>query len=178
MINTVHDVDLLHLFMGPIVRVQTEKTISRRGFEAEEGAAIIFKFRSGAVGTFLLCDNAPSPYGWEFGTGDLPAFPATGQDFYRIFGTDATLSVPDMTRWSYDGVADKNWHGKIEGRRLEHGEGVPFELQLAHFVGVIRGEEEPRSTAESGLAALIVCEAIKTSLETGVAVDIEPYELA
>ncbi|OIW30047.1 hypothetical protein CONLIGDRAFT_714484, partial [Coniochaeta ligniaria NRRL 30616] len=88
MINLVHDVDLLHLFLGPIARVQTEKIPARRGYEAEEGGAVIFKFRSGAVGTFLFCDNAPSPYGWEFGTGDLASFPKTGEDFYRVFGTD------------------------------------------------------------------------------------------
>ncbi|KAB5554739.1 hypothetical protein GE09DRAFT_1222213 [Coniochaeta sp. 2T2.1] len=79
MINLVHDMDLLHLFLGPIERVQTEKVVSCRGYEAEEGGAVTFKFRSGAVGTFLFCDNAPSPYGWEFGTGDLAdKFPKTG----------------------------------------------------------------------------------------------------
>ncbi|KAB5572659.1 hypothetical protein GE09DRAFT_1282982 [Coniochaeta sp. 2T2.1] len=179
MINLVHDVDLLHLFLGPIARVQTEKVVSRRGYEAEEGGAVTFKFRSGAVGTFLFCDNAPSPYGWEFGTGDLSAkFPKTGQDFYRVFGTEATLSVPDMTRWSYDGVEEKSWLGKIAGRKGDVEEGVAFDLQLAHFVKVIQGEEEPRSTAESGLAALIVCEAVKKSLEMGAAVELEPYELS
>ncbi|KAL1859691.1 hypothetical protein VTK73DRAFT_7498 [Phialemonium thermophilum] len=178
MINVVHDVDLLHLFLGPIVRVQTEKSVSRRGYAAEEGGAVIFKFKSGAIGTLLFCDNCPSPYGWEFGTGDQAQFPATGQDFYRVFGTEGTLSVPDLTRWSYDGVEPKNWNGKMTARKVERREGVAFELQLAHFVRVIRGEEDPRSTPESGLAALMVCEAIKKSLETGTAVDIEPYELS
>ncbi|OIW32722.1 NAD(P)-binding protein [Coniochaeta ligniaria NRRL 30616] len=175
LINLIHDVDLLHYFLGPIVRVQTEKTVSRRGFEAEEGAAIIFKFGSGTIGTFLLCDNVVSPFGWEFGTGESPWFPHTGQDFYRFFGTDASLSVPDMTRWSYTGT--KSWMEKITGEKIPVGTGEPIENQLAHFVRVIRGEEQPRCTLDAGLAALIVCEAVKESLERGTAVDIEPYEL-
>ncbi|KAK1762428.1 NAD(P)-binding protein [Phialemonium atrogriseum] len=177
LINLVHDVDLLHSFLGPIVRVHAEKTPSRRGFESEEGAAIIFRFKTGAVGTFFLCDNVATPFGWEFGTGEDPRFPLSRQDCYRIFGTDATLSVPDMTRWSYDGCAVKSWEGEMTSQRLEVDAGVAFERQLAHFVGVIRDREEPRCTPEAGLAALIVCEAVKKSLETEAPVDIEPYSL-
>ncbi|KAB5554738.1 hypothetical protein GE09DRAFT_1222212 [Coniochaeta sp. 2T2.1] len=82
--------------------------------------------------------------------------------------------MPDMTQWSSDGVEEKNWPGKIAGRKSDVGEGVAFDLQLADFVKGIRGEEEPRSTAETGLAALIVCEAVKKALETGTAVELEP----
>lgn len=177
LINLIHDVDLLHAFLGPIVRVQADATASRRGFEAEEGAAIIFRFKNGAVGTFFLCDNVVSPFGWEYGTGEDPRFPTTGKDFYRIFGTDATLSVPDMTRWSYDGRAAKSWEEKMTSDRLEIGTGVAFDRQLAHFVEVIRGREEPKCTPAAGLAALIICEAVKKSLETQAPVDVEPYSL-
>ncbi|KAH8885277.1 NAD(P)-binding protein [Thozetella sp. PMI_491] len=177
LINLVHDVDLLHHFLGPIVRVQTEKTISRRGFEAEEGAAIIFKFKSGVVGTFFLCDNVPSPYGWDFGTGENPNFPNSGQDFYRIFGTEASFSVPDMTRWSYDSKGQQSWNEKMVPEKIDIGTGVSFELQLAHFLRVIASQEVPSCTPEAGLAALIVCEAIKKSLESGTPVDILEYEL-
>jgi hypothetical protein len=44
----------------------------------------------------------PSPYSFEAGTGENPIVPKQGEDFYRIFGSNATLSVPDMTRWSYE----------------------------------------------------------------------------
>lgn len=59
LINLVHEIDLLHHMFGPITRVHAEKTISRRGFKAEEGAALIFRFSSGVVGTFVVSDNCP-----------------------------------------------------------------------------------------------------------------------
>lgn len=72
LINLIHDVDLLHFFFGPIVCIQADKTISQREFEAEGGVAIIFRFASGILGTFFLCDNVASPFDWEHGTGDSP----------------------------------------------------------------------------------------------------------
>lgn len=56
-------------------------------------------------------------------------------------------------------------------------EEVPFDLQLQHFVNVIRGKELPSCSAQAGLATLIVCNAIKEALETGSAVDLESYDL-
>ncbi|EGY16684.1 quinate utilization oxidoreductase QutH [Verticillium dahliae VdLs.17] len=66
--------DLLHFLFGPITSVHAEKTLSQRGFEADEGAALTLRFRSGVVGSFVLADT----------------------DFYRIPGTDGSLGVPDM----------------------------------------------------------------------------------
>jgi predicted dehydrogenase len=52
------DIDLLHYVLGPTVRVHAEKSVSRRKHagqdendQAEEGAALILKFASGALGT-------------------------------------------------------------------------------------------------------------------------------
>lgn len=70
LINIVHEVDLLHHFFGPIERVQTECTISQRGFETDEGAAVTFRFLNGVVGTFFVCDNVPSPCSFKAGTGE------------------------------------------------------------------------------------------------------------
>jgi predicted dehydrogenase len=62
------DIDLLHYVLGPTVRVHAEKSVSRRKHagqdendQAEEGAALILKFASGALGTFLLSDSVASP---------------------------------------------------------------------------------------------------------------------
>jgi predicted dehydrogenase len=177
LINLIHEVDLLHHFFGPIVRVHAEKTPSKRGYEAEEGAALTFRFKSGVVGTFLISDNVPSPYNFESGTGENPLIPKVDNvDFYRIFGTNATLSVPDMMKWSY-GKGKKTWHESISQTKVRVGDTVPFELQLAHFVSVIRGEEEPSCSGQAGLAALIVCNAVRDAIESGQTVSIEPYEL-
>lgn len=177
LINMIHEVDLLHHLVGPVVRVYAEKTRSRRKFDAEEGAAITLRFENGAVGSFLLSDNVPSPHSFEAGTGENPLIPRTGQDFYRIFGSEATLSVPDLRRWSYDdhqGTATtaKSWHAQMAVRQIPVTPKIPFESQLDHFLEVIRGNEDPKCTGKDGLAALIVCDALKRSLETGLPVDI------
>lgn len=175
LINMIHEVDLLHYLFGPIVRIHAEKTVSQRGFEAEEGAVLTIRFKSGAVGSFIISDNLPSPYNFEAGTGENPLIPKSGQDFYRIFGTEGSLSVPDMTTWSYTGKT-KSWNTELVKENIPVPEGIPFELQLNHFVKVIRDQESPSCTAEAGLAALAVCQAIKEALEGNTTVEVEPFD--
>ncbi|KAL1956993.1 hypothetical protein VTO42DRAFT_6482 [Malbranchea cinnamomea] len=178
-INLVHDIDLLHHLFGPIVRVYAEQTRAQRPnppHDAEEGAAVTLRFASGVVGTFLLCDATPSPHNFEAGTGENPMIPQTGletgSDFYRIFGSEACLSVPDMRRWSYDGRQEKSWTQKLAVETFDVPDATPFDLQLAHFVDVIRGNAEPSCSGVDGLRALVVCDAIKRALESNQPVDV------
>lgn len=183
-INLVHDIDLMHHLFGPIVRVQAEKTLPQRPsppHDADEGAALTLRFASGVVGTFLVCDAAPSPHNFESGTGENPMIPhrREGSDFYRIFGSDASLSVPDLTRWSYDGQPEKSWSNPLTVEKIPlPDESAPFDLQLEHFVDVIHGDANPSCSAEEGLRALIVCKAVQTAMQTGQPVDIPVDPLA
>lgn len=185
-INLVHDIDLMHHLFGPIVRVQAERTRPQRPsppHDADEGAALTLRFASGVVGTFLVCDATPSPYNFETGTGENPLIPRSppgdGSGFYQIFGSDASLSVPDLTRWSYDGRPEKSWsHPLTEDKIPLPDHAAPFDLQLAHFVDVIRGEASPSCSGEEGLRALIVCEAVQKAIQTGQPVDIKVDLLA
>ncbi|KAF2473465.1 NAD(P)-binding protein, partial [Lindgomyces ingoldianus] len=171
-INLIHEIDILHHLFGPIVRVYAEKTVSQRGYLADEGAAITLKFASGIVGTFLLSDAVVSPHSFESGTGENPMIPEVGQDFYRIFGSEGSLSVPDMTMWKYPS-STRSWTEKLDRENLEvPGMGIPFELQMSHFVKVIKGQEEPSCSGIDGLRALAVCEAIKKAMEVSKPVDI------
>lgn len=169
LINFIHEIDLMHYLFGPVARIHAEKTISRRGRQdadsAEEGAAITLSFASGIVGTFLIADNVASPHSFEQGTGENPILPKSGADFYRIFGTKGTLSVPDMTL-SYYTNGEASWLNKIDSRQLSvpNAEVAPFDSQLNHFVAVCRGEQEPTCPGEEGLRALAVCEAIRDAL--------------
>lgn len=172
LINLVHDVDILQFLLGPIIRVSAEETIKQRNFNAEEGAAVLLKFQSGCVGTFVVSDAVPSPHNFESGTGENPNIPSTGMDFYRIFGTEASLSVPDMKRWSYDG-REKSWTQELKEETLGVEESkIPFELQVEQFVRVVRGLEEPMCSGEDAVRALIVVEAVKKAMKEGVAIDI------
>ncbi|EXJ78917.1 oxidoreductase [Capronia epimyces CBS 606.96] len=172
LINLIHEIDLMHYLLGPITRVYAEPIPSRRGFDADEGAAITLRFKSGAVGSFLLSDNVPSPHNFEAGTGENPLIPQAGKDFYRLFGSEATLSVPDLTIWSYANTTVKSWLSPLTTEEVTVDVKTPFESQLAHFIKVIKGAEEPSCSGADGLRALIVCDALKQSLETGAPVDV------
>ena len=178
-INLIHDIDILHYLFGPIERVYAERTRPQRPsppHDAEEGAAITLKFESGIVGTFLLCDATPSPHNFEAGTGENPMIPQTGEDtgsdFYRIFGSEASLSVPDMRRWSYDGREEKSWTQTLVMERFKVKTATPFDLQLAHFVDVIQDKADPSCSGVEGLKALVVCEAVQRALESNQPVDL------
>ncbi|KAJ5894016.1 hypothetical protein N7495_005707 [Penicillium taxi] len=182
-INLVHDIDLMHHLFGPIVRVQAERITPQRPkpHDADEGAALTLRFASDVVGTFLVCDATPSPHSFEVGTGENPMIVPTdnGSDFYRIFGSEASLSVPDLTRWSYDGKPEKSWSQPLTIDKIDLPDNVaPFDLQIAHFVDVVRGVAEPSCTGEEGLRALVVCEAIQKAMQTGQPVDIAVDPLA
>ena len=144
MINLIHEVDILQYLLGPITRVHAEQTLSQRKHEVEEGAAILLRFASGVVGTFLLCDATPSEHNFESATGENPIIPKAGVDCYRIFGTDGSLSVGDM-RLNVNPVGlEKSWSNSLCESTLEVDEAIPFDEQVSHFVQVISGREEPR----------------------------------
>ncbi len=155
------------------MRVYAEQTMSQRSHEVEEGAAILLRFASGVVGTFILSDATPSPHFFESATGENPTIPQFGKDVYRIFGTEGTLSVGDMMVTTCLPDDAKSWTSRLCESRLVVAPVVPFDEQIKHFVRVVRREEEPRCSGEDGLNALKVCEAIKTALTTKLPVDIE-----
>lgn len=176
LINLIHEIDILHFLFGPIEHVYAEEVAKQRGYEAEEGAAIVLRFASGAVGTFVLADAVPSPHNFESGTAENPLVPRTGMDFYRIFGTDGSLSVPDMRLWTYAMGKEKSWTEMLVEEQI-HVEDtkVPFELQVDHFVRVIKDEEGPVCGGKDGLSALVVCDAIRTAIKGGgKLVQVEP----
>jgi predicted dehydrogenase len=175
LINLVHEIDILHYLLGPIVRVYAEETLSTRGHDAEEGAAVVLKFESGVVGTFLLCDSAPSAHSFEAGTGENPMIPRSGRDFYRVFGTGGTLSVGDMKVERYRERADGGegaWSDEVVEEDIKVGSEVPFDEQIGHLVRVVRGLEGPRCSIKDGLRAVIVAEAVRKAMRTGVPVNI------
>jgi predicted dehydrogenase len=183
LINLIHEVDLLQYLLGPIVLVSALQTKKTRGFDAEEGAAILLQFESGVVGTFILSDTVPSPWNFEAGTGENPTIPHVPKEdgaggFYRIMGTEASLSVPDLTRWSYDGKKNKSWT-EILGKEdlVVDREKVPFDLQVQHFCEVVRDGAKPSCTGEEGLRAMVVCEAVKRAMSSGRAVEIKGLDI-
>ena len=119
---------------GPVVRIHAEQTISKRSESnapdaAEEGAAISMRFASGVVSTFVLSDKVPSPHSFEQGTGENPLLPSSGADVYRIFGTNGTLSFPDMIMLSSYGNGKRSWENQIlmQWQETENIDVAPFD---------------------------------------------------
>lgn len=172
LINLVHEVDILQYLFGSIVRVHAEQTISQRGHEAEEGAAVLLRFASGVVGTFILSDAVVANHGFESGTGDNPIIPRSRKDFYRIFGSDGMLSVGDMKLSKHEHSDEKSWANLLIEEDVFVGREVPFDEQVKNFVRVVSGLEEPRCSGEDALKALIVCDAIQKAMDSGNAMDV------
>lgn len=127
LINFIHDLDLLQYLLGPIVRVYAEPLPCQRRPEGpddhvDEGAALTLRFANGCCGTFLCSDNVTSPFNFESGTGENPLIPHNEamSGFYRIFGTDGTLSVPDMTLFHQKSVPKEQqlWWRSVEHSKL------------------------------------------------------------
>lgn len=173
LVNLVHELDVLSYLLGPITRVYAEQTPSTRGNAVEEGAAVTLRFASGAVGTFLLSDAAPSAHSFEAGTGENPLIPRAGRDFYRILGTEGTLSVGDMRVERYAEGGSRGWEEVVVEEAVEVGSEVPFDEQVRHFVRVVRGEEEPRCSVEDGVRAVRVAEAVLRAMREGVPVEVD-----
>ena len=106
LINLIHDLDLLQYLLGPIEKVYAELLTKQRtdlkgrdvDLLVDEGAALTLKFENGCCGTFICSDNVTSPFSFEAGTGENPTIPFNDSiaGFYRIFGSNGTLSVPDL----------------------------------------------------------------------------------
>jgi predicted dehydrogenase len=163
LINLIHEIDILRFICGEIESITAQLQSGFREHPKEETAAIIVRFQSGVLGTFLLSDVTPSPWNWEHATGENVSFPQTGQNSYHFLCSEACLEFPNLKIWTPDGNPDWNHLMKVEERP------VPLEdaylAQCRHFCGVIRGEEEPRITAEDASKTLAATLAVFESAE-------------
>lgn len=165
LINLIHVVDDLRALCGDVDAVMAVTSSAARGFAVEDTAAILFRFRSGALGTLSISDAAAAPWSWEMTSGENPAYPCTEEAAYLVAGTDASLSVPRLEVWSH-GEA-RSWWSPIRRERTTPPDADPLTLQLAHFVKVVRGEAAPYPSVAEGLATLRATIAVTRSAETG-----------
>ncbi|WP_299729023.1 Gfo/Idh/MocA family oxidoreductase [uncultured Tateyamaria sp.] len=169
-INLIHDVDVLMYLCGPIAQVQALESNRIRGTAAEEVSVAILRFASGTLGTLNLSDTALGPWSWELTAGENPAYPKTDQSSYLIGGTHGSLALPNLSVWSQKDGPD--WWAPIDQTRIPVPTSDPLSAQLLHFAEVIAGRAAPLVSAEDGLRAVQVIEAIKQAAQTGTAVDI------
>jgi myo-inositol 2-dehydrogenase/D-chiro-inositol 1-dehydrogenase len=178
MINLVHDLDILQYLFGPIHQIYAELLDKQRNYDSDEGAVLTLKFKNGISGTFICSDNVTSPFNFESGTGENPTIPFSDdlQGVYRIFGSNGTLSMPDLNLF-YQPLAltddENSWLNPIIKKPLVDDRNktlysmLPFDLQLQHFVNIINGTEAPSCTADDGMSALLCIDAVARSVESG-----------
>ena len=164
-VNLAHDIDLLIHLCGDIQSVQGQETKSLRGYENEDVAAAILKFTNGAIGTISVSDTVVAPWSWELTSKENPIYPHTKESCYFIGGTNASLSLPDLTLWNNNGL--RSWWQDLEKISLNIIPSDPLVMQINHFANVIQNKEEPLVSGEEGLKTLYVLEAIQESIKSG-----------
>jgi len=164
-VNLVHDIDLIRYLCGDVISVQAQAAPSMRGFKNEDVAAAVMCFENGAIGTITVSDTIVAPWSWELTARENPAYPPTTQSCYLLGGTHGSLSLPDLTLWQNNGV--RSWWQPIAATTLPRETSDPLINQIAHFVAVIEGKEQPLVSGDEGLKTLQVIEAIQNSAKSG-----------
>lgn len=173
LINLIHEIGNLRSLCGEIVSVQAAASSTTRGFEVEDTAAMLLRFASGALGTFILSDTAAAARSWEQTSQenkDYASYP--DEDCYGVVGTQGSLSIPTMRLKRFEPGQPRSWfepmtESVVEGQRQD-----PLALQLSHFCAVIRGEAAPLVSVRDGLQNLRVVEALAEAARSGAVVEI------
>ena len=164
-VNLAHDIDSIRYLCGDVVSVQAQEQPSARGYENEDVAAAVLRFGNGAIGTISVSDSIVSPWSWELTARENPVYPPVAQSCYMLGGSHGSLSLPDLTLWTYSDA--RSWWRPIGATTLNCGSFDPFVEQLTRFAAVLAGREEPLVSGLDGLKTLQVIEAIQTSAKSG-----------
>jgi len=166
LINLVHDLDSLRYILGEIDSVQAELSNTVQGFEKEDAVAVILRFASGVLGTFLMSDQADSPWAWEFATGENPSFPRNGENCVRFVGTKGALEFPNLRLWtSSDGAG--SWQSRKTFQDFPMELGDAYVRQIEHLVDVIASKAEPKINATDATQSLRATLAVLDAARTG-----------
>lgn len=176
-VNLAHDVDLIRHLCGEVESVQAQAAPSVRGFENEDVAAAVLRFRNGAIGTITVSDSIVSPWSWELTSSEYPIYAPTQESCYLIGGSHGSLSVPDLRLWKHQG-AIRDWWTPITATTLVRGGSDPLVNQMRHFTGVIQRKAQPMVSGQEGLKTLNVLEAIQSACKSGQSVSLTEDQVA
>jgi predicted dehydrogenase len=176
LINAVHDLDLLRHLCGEVTEIQAMQSSHARGLEVEDTVSVNLRFESGAVGSVLASDAGVSPWGWDQATEETLAFPFLPDGVaYRIVGTRAALSVPNLAKYGYDPSVPADWHSPLSRTYLPVPPRGSFQAQLDHFIDVARGMAEPLVSAEDASRTLALVETAALAARTRATVDVARF---
>jgi predicted dehydrogenase len=165
LINLIHVIDDLRNICGDVVSVRALQSNAVRGFPVEDTAALLLRFRNGALGTVSISDTVGAPWSWELTSGEDKAYPHTDECCYLVGGTEGSVSIPRLEVWRHAG--DQGWWAPIERQRRVVPEQDPLALQLRQFCKVARREEAPLLSGREAMKTLETTLAVKESAATG-----------
>jgi predicted dehydrogenase len=165
LINLIHDIDQLRFLFGDVETVQAMMSNNIRGFEVEDTAVVLLRFRNGALGTFTVSDTATAPWNWDLAAGEAERFPRQDVNSHFLSGTDASLTLPRLEYWCYR--SGKGWQDGITEERNALHVGDPYAEQLRHFVAVIEGKEQPVCSAADAMRSLETTVAVAEAAQSG-----------
>ena len=173
LVNVIHEVDLLRTICGEVSAVQSIGRDLARGFDFDDTLAILFHYAAGALGTILVCESTPSPWSWEASISEGMGFPTYGMSSSMFFGTEGSLSFPDLQVWRYPNSApEPGWFSSLIVSKSTVEANDPYRDQIDHFARVIRGMEPPLVDGDDALRSLAVIEAIRTASTNGSVVSV------
>ena len=171
LINLIHDIDLLRFLMGDIETVQASSANAVRGFEVEDTAAVIVRFKSGALATMTVSDCATSPWNWDLAAGESAHYARQDVNSHFISGTHGSLTLPRLEVWDYRG--ERGWQDRLTQERTAVHESNPYAEQLRHFHAVINGAEEPICSGRDAMRSLQAILAIQQAAASGSVVRLD-----
>ena len=169
--NLIHDMDSLRFICGDLASISADVSSGILGGEKEDVAACVVRFRNGALGSFILSDQTPSPWAWEFATGENSAFPRSAQNACRFMGTKAALDFPNLTLWTHEG-GEPDWNHPMTAQAIDIDLGDAFAAQCRHFCAVIKGDEAPQITAADAAMTLKATLAVFEAAQSGRRIDL------
>jgi len=164
--NLIHEIDSLRFLCGEIEMISAEISNSVRKFEKEDTVAIIIRFKSGVIGSFLLSDGVFSPWTWESAMGENVAIPQGFQNTHRFCGTKGSVEFPRLRVWS-EKEPGKGWNSQFNKYAVKTPFVDAYVVQSEHFYNVIRRLEEPITSAEDGTKTLAATIAVFESANLG-----------
>lgn len=177
LINLIHDIDMLRVLLGEITSVQATKSNRVRGLDVEDTAGVLMRFQSGAIGTLVASDCTTSPWNWDLCAGEAAHYPQQRENTHFICGTEASLTLPGLDLWQYQGPK-KDWHAPLTQTRSILHRHDPYQAQLMHFADVIERRVPSRCSSLDGLRTLQAALAVHEACSRGCAVELDPSEPA
>ena len=172
MINLIHDLDVLRFICGEVRQVYAQSGSSARGLEVEDSLSVTLSFASGALGSIVASDAAPSPWSYELTSGENSYYFHTSENSYYFLGTRASLALPKMELWRYADPARAGWQHPLEQSRRKVARADPLVRQLEHFCRVVRRQEPPLVDGRDGTRSLAVALAVLESIDRETPVEL------